>query len=80
MSLINLILGAVSAIAEAASVLLRYLDRRSAERAGRDQVALADVERALKREKDRAEIDDSVRRADPDALAHELRQRPDTHL
>lgn len=74
MGIFNLILGAVSAIAAAASALIRYLDRRSAERAGRDQLALADAERALEREKDRAEIDDSVGRAAPDALSRELRE------
>jgi predicted nucleic acid-binding protein len=79
MSLLNLILGAVSAIAEAASALLRTLDRRAAERAGRDQAALADTARALEREKDRVQIDDSLRDAGPDALADELRGKPDAH-
>jgi len=79
MPIINAILAAVSAIASAASALMRLLDRRADERAGAAEAELAATNRALEREKIRAQMEMEVAGLSSDSLSDELRNGPSTN-
>jgi hypothetical protein len=65
-----------SAIAGAVSAIARVLNRQSEERAGAAEAALDAANRALDREKTRAQIEMEVDGLSSDDLSRELRDGP----